>query len=614
MARGLRRISRLLAVVALVAATVVVPAGAAQAHALLVSSSPADGASLDVAPDRLVLRFSEPVTVAATTVEIFDSRGVAHRTAGPPTGTGGAASDEVSVPLPDLPQDRYLVRWRTVSNGDLHLTAGALVFGVGTTVDRATAASTGESPPPLGSLLETTLRWLALLAMGAVLAALALTGWLSVQLAGRAERQRLQQVAAKAALVGTGALGALGFVSIARVSGAGGLSGVLGSGFLVRWLVGVGLLGTLTLVLNRPVDDDEPAADSRAVRAVTWTAMVGSVVAVAGLGHAASGGLLLDAVAGLHLSATLLWVGGVALLASLVVPALRRGEGGWVRSVVRRFTLLALPALTVSVVTGLLLARALVPSVGALGGTGYGRALLVKVGLVALALGLGGTTAWLLGRPGGRPIGRRVVVAEALALGTVVLLAAVLTGAPPPADPRWAASPTQPPTVGLLTESADDLVLTASLGPAVPGANFATVRVMDTRRPAPAPISRVLVTVGDAAPLAAVRQGTPCDWPCVAEVDWVVSSSAITHSGPWPLTVDVERTGLPTLSRTFVWNVAPAPGQEQGGAALSGPLGWLAAAALVGGAAAMVLVVRGRRRPATAQPTTPVEDEVLIPL
>ena len=84
MARGLRRISRLLAVVALVAATVVVPAGAAQAHALLVSSSPADGASLDVAPDRLVLRFSEPVTVAATTVEIFDSRGVAHRTGARP--------------------------------------------------------------------------------------------------------------------------------------------------------------------------------------------------------------------------------------------------------------------------------------------------------------------------------------------------------------------------------------------------------------------------------------------------------------------------------------------------------------------------------------------------
>lgn len=606
MARGLRRISRLLAVVALVAATVVVPAGAAQAHALLVGSSPSDGASLDVAPDRLVLQFSEPVTVAATTVEIFDSRGVAHRT-GPPTGTGGAASDEVAVPLPDLPQDRYLVRWRTVSSGDLHLTAGALVFGVGTAVDRATAASTGESPPPLGSLLETTLRWLALLAMGAVLAALALTSWLGVQLAGRAERQRLQQVAAKAALVSTGALGAVGFVSIARVSGAGGLSGVLGSGFLVRWLVGVGLLGTLTLVLNRPVDDDEPAS-GRGIRAVTWTAMVGSLVAVAGLGHAASGGLLLDAVAGLHLSATLLWVGGVALLASLVVPALRRGEGGWVRSVVRRFTLLALPALTVSVVTGLLLARALVPSVGALGGTGYGRALLVKVGLVALALALGGTTARLLGRPGGRPIGRRVVVAEALALGTVVLLAAVLTGAPPPADPRWAASPTQPPTVGLLTESADDLVLTASLGPAVPGANFATVRVMDTRRPALAPISRVLVTVGDAAPLAAVRQGTPCDWPCVAEVDWVVSSSAITHSGPWPLTVDVERTGLPTVSRTFVWNVAPAAGQEQGGAALSGPLGWLAAAVLLGGATALVLVVRGRRRPATDPSTDPVEE------
>ena len=609
--RGLRRVSRLLAVVALVAATVVVPAGVAQAHALLVNSTPSDGASVETSPDRLVLKFSEPVTVAATTVEVFDSQGVAHR-AGPASSSGGKSADEVTVPLPDLAPDRYLVRWRTVSSDDLHLTAGALVFGVGTPVDRATAASAGESPPPLGSLLETTLRWLALLAMGATLGALALAGWLSGQLAGRAESLRLQRVAARAALVGTGALGALGFVAIARVSDASGLSGVLGSGFLVRWLAGVGLLGTLTLVLNRTVDD-EPEPDNRAARLVIWTAMAGSVVAVAGLGHTTSGGLLLDAVAGLHLASTLLWVGGVVLLAVLVVPALRRGESAWVGRVVRHFTRLALPALTVSVVTGLLLARSLVPSVGAIGGTAYGRALLVKVGLVALALGLGGATAWLLGQHGGRRLGRRVIVAEALTLGTVVLLAAVLAGTAPPADPRWAASPSQPPTVGLLTEDADDLILTASLGPAVPGANFATIRVLDSRRPALAPINRVLVTVGDAAPIAAVRQGTPCGWPCVEDVDWVVSTSAITQSGPWPITVDVERTGFPTVRRTFVWNVAPAPGQEQGGAALSGPLGWLAAVALATGVAAMLLVVRGRRRTESEQPTVPAKMDELAP-
>jgi copper transport protein len=609
--RGLRRVGRLLAVVAIVAATIVVPAGAAQAHALLVSSSPADGVSLDAAPDQLVLRFSEPVTVAATTVEVFDSQGVAHP-AGPATSTAGKSADAVTVPLPDLAPDRYLVRWRTVSSDDLHLTAGALVFGVGTTVDRATAASAGESSPPLGSLLETTLRWLALLAMGATLGALALAGWLAGLLVGREAGARLQRVSARAALVSTGALGALGFVAIARVSGASGLSGVLGSGFLVRWLVGVGLLGTLTLVLNRPADD-EPVADTRAVRLVTWTAMVGAVGAVAGLGHTTSGGLLLDAVAGLHLAATLLWVGGVALLAGLVVPALRRGDSAWVRAVVRRFTRLALPALTVSVASGLLLARALVPSVGALDGSGYGRALLVKVGLVALALGLGGTTAWLLGQGRARQLGRRVLVTETITLSTVLLLAAVLAGTAPPADPRWAASPEQPPTVGLLTENAEDLILTASLGPAVPGANFATIRVLDSRRPALAPINRVLVMVGDATPIAAVRQGTPCGWPCVEDVDWVVSTSAITHSGAWPITVEVERTGLPTVSRTFVWNVAPVPGQEQGGAALSGLLGWLAVASLAAGVAAMALVVRGRRRPATEQPTAPARQDELAP-
>jgi hypothetical protein len=122
----------------------------------------------------------------------------------------------------------------------------------------------------------------------------------------------------------------------------------------------------------------------------------------------------------------------------------------------------------------------------------------------------------------------------------------------------------------------------------------------------------VLVKIGDAVPLAAVRQGTPCDWPCVSDVDWVVSTSAITHSGPWPITVDVERTGFPTVSRTFVWNVAPVPGQEQGGAALSGPLGWLAATALLVGAAALGVAVRGRRRPAE-QPITLLEQDLPTP-
>lgn len=157
------------------------------------------------------------------------------------------------------------------------------------------------------------------------------------------------------------------------------------------------------------------------------------------------------------------------------------------------------------------------------------------------------------------------------------------------------------------------MILTASLGPAVAGANFATIRVLDSRRPALAPINRVLVMVGDTAPIAAVRQGTPCGWPCIEDVDWVVSTGAITHSGPWPTTVDVERTGFPTVSRTFVWNVAPAPGQEQGGAALSGPLGWLAVVALATGVAAMLLVVRGRRRPETEQPTVPARLDELAP-
>ncbi len=66
------------------------------------------------------------------------------------------------------------------------------------------------------------------------------------------------------------------------------------------------------------------------------------------------------------------------------------------------------------------------------------------------------------------------------------------------------------------------------------------------------------------------------------------------------------------MSRTFIWTVPPVPGQEQGGAALSGLLGWLAVASLAAGVAATALVVRGRR-PATKQPTLPDQQDELAP-
>ncbi len=125
---------------------------------------------------------------------------------------------------------------------------------------------------------------------------------------------------------------------------------------------------------------------------------IGPLAALAAIswgGHASAGG---DAAANividlLHSVATAAWIGGVLGLAVLVIPAAARlADGDRVRlgaAVVVRFSTLAMSCVAVLVVTGVYRALAEI-SIGRLADTGYGRVLLVKVGVFALLLCVGG--------------------------------------------------------------------------------------------------------------------------------------------------------------------------------------------------------------------------------
>jgi len=622
--RRTRRPLRPLLVVLLALGWALALAAPAQAHAVLQSSNPADGSSVAAAPESVVLRFSEPVDVPGTRVQLFDGAGheidLPHAVAVEDGSSDAAGHDgrsrsaaQVLVRLPSLPTDQYLVRWSTITSSDFHLAAGTLVFGVGRPVltDAEHAAEPGS---PFGSAAEAALRWLALLgfacAVAPPLVAARLGGSLDRQ---PAARRRLASLAVRSGAVATSAVAALGVVVVLR-AGA-----VPPPGFLLRWCVTVGGLGLATVLavvrsdlLEQPDGgmDAQPPPSGAVRRSVTVVA-TGSLVAaawgLAELGHGAttrplgiSGGL----VASIHLASVAVWVGGALTLAAVVLPAWRERDTALVRTALRRFAGIAAPAVVVSATSGLLLAAELVPSSGGLTGSGYGRLLMAKVTVAALAAGAGGLTFWRLrygpsgapARGAGRPVAR--LIAETALLSLVVLLASGLAGGAPPTQARWAPDPDSPPTTGLLSADVDDLVLTLGLGPGVPGRNFVTVGVLDTRRPAPAPVGRVWVTVGSAAPLAAVAQeGT----------DWVAATPSIDASGRWPVRVTVEREGLPDVESTFAWVVAPAAGTEQGGRAIDSWLRWLALAVVLVGLAA-TLVVGRRDRPANISTDRPADE------
>ena len=93
------------------------------AHTHLKDSQPADGSVVTIAPDNIVLRFSEAARVTALALHKV---GEAERKLVPlPT----AAAQQVTVPLSKLGPGKYVVTYRVVS-GDGHIMSGELHFTI----------------------------------------------------------------------------------------------------------------------------------------------------------------------------------------------------------------------------------------------------------------------------------------------------------------------------------------------------------------------------------------------------------------------------------------------------------------------------------------------------
>ena len=176
MSRLFRLLRRSAVFAATLATLVVVPSGAASAHAFLVASVPADGSELTSAPTQLLLRFSESIEAGATRLDLVGTNGHVWQ----PTSlqvvsaqggrTAGDRPTLVLVGLPVLPPDAYRVQWNTLSSDDLHQTSGLIVFGVQRAVS---AAGLHETPP---ALPESGLRWLLFVAVAVALGGPLLAG------------------------------------------------------------------------------------------------------------------------------------------------------------------------------------------------------------------------------------------------------------------------------------------------------------------------------------------------------------------------------------------------------------------------------------------------------
>lgn len=172
-----------------------------------------------------------------------------------------------------------------------------------------------------------------------------------------------------------------------------------------------------------------------------WWVATAAIIGLASFpgftGHAAAGAgvgvgglrwltLLADT---LHVLAAGAWVGGLTMV-MLIERRWRRAGGSegpesLLPVLVPAFSPVAVVSVCTLIITGVFASWVHVPAVGALWGTGYGRLLLLKVGLVVAVLGLGALnwkqlTPRLTEADGPRAM-RRAATIE-LAVATVVLL------------------------------------------------------------------------------------------------------------------------------------------------------------------------------------------------
>jgi copper transport protein len=420
---------RRLAIVLGLVASLAAPASAF-AHATVKSTDPSYRERLAHSPATVVIRFDQAVTTVPNAIVVVGEKGNVVSGAAFSAGHGR----DVVVPVRRLPKGAYTVRWHVLSS-DGHAVSGLFTFGVGVAAPPPTEAYGASGP----TRVEHVVRWLYFLSLSLCVGGI---GFALVVLRGvPAVLSTRFYWLTGLGLVATIDVGILAFVlraedalqlpferllyaDLSPIAGGTRLGTAFSAMTLGFVLVGVFLY--LAWLTRRPV--------------FLWPAFVLGLGFASGLslsGHSAvdPGSTRVSALADwMHLSAALLWVGGLVFLAACVwplAPELRR-------EAFLRFSRLATILIAVLLGAGIYLGVVRLPALSDLWRESYGQVLLVKTGLVSIALAWGAFHHFVARPALERRSSRtgflaRSLVGEAAVAMAILLLAAVLVDSKPPA-------------------------------------------------------------------------------------------------------------------------------------------------------------------------------------
>jgi copper transport protein len=391
----------------------------AHGHAVVVETIPADGDLVAVAPDRVVIRFNEPVSAIAAQVLDATGRDVT------PTDAASVHDGELQIVLPpSLTTGTYVVSYRVVSL-DGHPIGGSLIFSIG---ERSTRPTLPDLPPDdrgwrvAMAVVRVVLYFGVLGGAGGVLFLLLVKPPGAAGVAAVRIVSTLALVGCGAALVSIGVQGGLlaGGPAHAIASWATWRTGLLSSFGRTAATAFIGL-GSIALGLRLKM------------RLLALAGAAAAILSFALSGHVVTAGpkWLTAPLLIAHASAVSLWIGSLLPLRSAVL------EDGAVE-IVRRFSNVAVATVVVLLLAGFGIAILQVRSVAGLVTTTYGWMLLAKLALVTGLLALATLNKFrltpLLARGDIRGASRlRLSIAAEIALVLGILIAtASLSTTPPP--------------------------------------------------------------------------------------------------------------------------------------------------------------------------------------
>ena len=455
----MNRRGRIVAAVVAVAVSVCAVPAVASAHAYLIRTVPAASGVLDVPPPNVQLTYDEAVEPRFAIISVTNASGRQETTG--PVHRSPANPDTLVVPLrPHLPEGWYLIYWRAISV-DGHPVQGAFTYAVGPNPGPAPQFPVPSIAGSATSLRLLVARWVMFLSVMSAIGLFVFRMLIARPAARRAPGTSLRAVTRAFVIASV-----IGLVAIPVYLDIATAIDSLRSEFDITALV----------PLFRATAFGRGYVDMLACFALfclaAWTALwvdrptrtrrsIAEVISVAGALLAAAAVLLLPGSAGhaaqtsprgisvaldwLHLTTGSLWLGGLIGLIVLWGSTRAPVRVGVLSVVVPRFSNVALVSVLVLVGSGTWATVNHMPALDALWLTGYGVAILVKVGLLIAAMGLAAGNL-LRTKPrlqaaardpeGGEPAARLLrglITGEAALITAAVFAAAVLSSlAPPP--------------------------------------------------------------------------------------------------------------------------------------------------------------------------------------